>query len=517
VQVAAPVVVQGRQVGSIIVGDRPAERLSPDEIAALADQYGIDPVQLASAASALEPWTEQGVSTASGLAGQFADMIAQMCQQSEQLRQRADELAAIHDVASMLATRTNLQEILDGTCELLVKVMDLRAASIRLVDEESGELRIAAVANMSEAYLQKGPLRLADSRIDAEALGGKTVYIADVPNDPRTVYKDDARREGLVSGLVAPLACRGKAIGVLRAYTDRPNRFKQFQVALLQAIAAQVAAAIVNARLYREASDAERLERQVRLAAEVQRRMIPAGVPENPNYRFGCIYEPSSELGGDFYDFLEFPSGDIGVVIADVVGKGVPASLMMASARAALRSHAKRVYDVNDVISEVNLRLHKDTLDSEFVTAFYGVFSPDGRRLTYCNGGHEPVLLLRQGEVRELGVGGMVLGIDRDAKYVRAIEHLEPNDVLVMYTDGLLDATNYQDESYGRARLRESLRAHADLPARFLARQLLWDVRRFAGLAPAPDDMTIVVVRVSENAGQEAAITVPATGEWAFI
>lgn len=400
-------------------------------------------------------------------------------------------------VAAMLAGRTELQAILDGATRLLVELLNFHAASIRLIDDSSGELRIASYCNMSQAYLDKGPLRAATSAVDSEALTGATVYVADLQTDPRTVYREDARREGIVSGLITPLSHGGSAFGVLRVYTNKPYAFPPTQIALVQTIATQVAAAIVNARLTSEVREAERLERQIRVAAEVQRRMIPSDAPKTDRYSFGCVYEPSWELCGDFYDFLEFPTGDIGVVIADVVGKGVPASLLMASARAALRSHAKRVYDVNEIMKEVNLRLYKDTLDSEFATAFYGVLSADGTRLTYCSAGHDPPMILRDGRIRELDIGGMPLGIDGAERYVRSIEHLRQGDLILMYTDGVVDAVNYEGEVFSRARLRESLMRHAALPPGQLAKQILWDVRRYAGLAQLMDDITLVAIGVN--------------------
>jgi len=414
------------------------------------------------------------------------------------------EWSVLQAVAAMLAGRTELQAILDGATRSLVELLHLRAASIRLVDEETGELRIASQSNMSQAYRDKGPIHRSASAIDSEALDGATVYVANLQTDPRTVYRDDARREGIVSGLVTPLSNGGRAFGVLRAYTAEPYVFPPNQVALLQAIATQVAAAIVNARLTKELREADRMERQIRGAAEVQRRMIPASAPVTDRFSFGCVYEPSWELCGDFYDFLEFPSGDIGVVIADVMGKGVPASLLMASARAALRSHAKRVYDVNVIVEEVNLRLYKDTLDSEFATAFYGVLSADGKRLTYCNAGHDPPMLLRDGTIRELSAGGMLLGVDRDAKYERAVQHLRQGDVILMYTDGIIDAANFEGETYGRVRLRESLLRHAALPPNQLARQILWDVRRYAGLSRLMDDITLVAIGANGGGGRPA-------------
>ncbi len=468
----APIVVQGAQLGAIVLGDHIPVPPSPDDPTIPATGFLLD----------------------------LADTIAQLCHHALQLRNRVDELAVVYEISSVLAKRAKLQEVLDTATRQLVETMGLRAASLRLFDEESGELKMASVANLSPSYLNKGQILAMDNPIDQDALAGKTVYIEDLRTDPRVRHHQKAREEGLVSCLVTSLSSRGKQIGTLRIYTDHRHEFTPFEVSLLRAIASQVAAAIVNARLRRDALEAERLERQVKLAADVQRRMIPARVPANPRYQFGCLYEPASNLGGDFYDFIGFENGDIGLVIADVVGKGVPASLLMASARSALRSNARRVDDISDIMRSVNRRLYFDTLPSEFATLYYAELSQDGRKLKYCNGGHEPLMLLRRGEIIDLDVGGLALGIDADFHYEWAEEALEPDDLLILITDGVTEALNYDGESYGRDRLHASIKKHgskaANLTADLIAKQLFWDVRRFVGLAPRSDDITLVVIRV---------------------
>lgn len=415
-------------------------------------------------------------------------------------RPPADGFSALIGIADVLAGKAELQQILDIATQQLVETMRLKAASLRLLDEETGELKIAAVAHLSQTYLDKGPIMLEASRVDQEALRGETVYLRDFSTDPRVIYKEMARREGLVSALATGVSFRGKAIGVLRAYMGRPYEFSEAEVSLLRAVASLLAAAIVNARLQRDARDRAELRRQLRLAAEVQRRMIPAQPPSTARYEFGCVYEPSAELGGDFYDFIRFDNGDIGAVIADVVGKGVPASLMMASARSALRSNARRVTDIGEIMASVNRRLCHDTLPQEFVTAFYLELSQDGRKMKYCNAGHEPLLLLRDGRIRDLDAGGLALGILEDERYEWAEESLQPGDLLLLHTDGLSEARGYDDRVYGRTRVHASLRLHgasgADMPADLIAKQLLWDVRRFVGLSRIPDDLTLVVFRV---------------------
>ena len=504
-QFVAPIMLNDARLGTIIVGDRPRRPICVQDVHRLATAHSLDADLLGRVADELEPWLDDTMTAAATFAHHLATTIAKLCHNAYQLRCRIDDLAAVHDVASKLAGRVELQEVLDTATRQLVETMGLRASGLRLLDEETGVLRIVSVCNLSPEYLDKKAIQAADSPIDQQALDGETVYVENAQTDPRTFYKDKAREEGLVSALTTPLKFRGKPIGVLRAYMDRVHAFSAFDVALMEAVASQVAAAIVNARLRRDAREADRLERQVKLAAEVQRRMIPARSPDQDRYAFGCIYEPSSDLGGDFYDFQELPTGDICVVIADVVGKGVPASLTMASARSALRTHAPRAADLNELMQEVNMRLCEDTLVGEFVTAFYCVLGADGRRLRYCNAGHEPLLLLRGGAIQRLDVGGPVLGIDPNAEYEWAETELLPGDLLVLVTDGIVEAMNYDDESYGRDRLHASIRLHGamapDLPTELIAKQLLWDVRRFAGLAKMSDDITLVVVRVGNPAG----------------
>ncbi len=499
-QFVSPIRVNERRLGSIAVGDRPAAELTDDMLAVLAQRHGLDAAALSAAARQLPTWSEETMSLATSFVQQMAGTLAMVAFTAYQLQCRIDDITAVHDISTKLARRVDLREILDTALRQIIETMGLKAAAIRLLDEETGVLRLAASCNLSQEYLDKRAILATESEIDAEVLLGKTVYISDLRSDPRNDYPEKAREEGLASVLMAPLKFDGRPIGVLRAYMDRVYRFSEFDITLMEAISAQVAAAIVNARLTEEAQEAERIDRQIKLAADVQRRMFPARPPQREHYEFGCVFEPNYDLGGDFYDFIEFPNGDVGFVIADVVGKGMPASLIMASTRSAMRSAARRATSLADVMEEVNLRVSEDTTEGEFVTAFAGVLSADGKRLRYCNAGHEPLLLLRRGRTLSLDMGGMVLGIDPTSRYDSGVELIRPGDVMVMVTDGALEAMNFDGDSYGRERLLTSVRIHGalapDMPVDLIAKQILWDVRRFVGLAKLGDDLTVVVIRV---------------------
>lgn len=493
---AVPMVSAGERLGVVVVGDRPSESWQGQHADRLAADAQVEATAIEAAARHAGPWTAEARKTAAELTAAVASMLSRLCRQDEQLRSRIDELAAVYNVANLLVGTRDLQEILNQAARTVCEVMQTKACSIRLLDEHTGELVIKAVYNLSERYLQKGPVHVAQNPIDAEAFKGNIVYIEDAPNDSRVRYPDEARREGIVSGLVCGMVYQGKPLGVIRIYTGEKHRFSAFEWGLLRAVAAQAAAAIVNARLYQAALEAERYERQLKYAGEVQRRMIPAAAPDSVGATFGRLYKPSREVGGDFYDFIELPGGNLGVAIADVVGKGVPAALMMASLRSALRVYTYHIYDVERIMARVNEHLCRETRSNEFATVFYGVLTPDARRLTYCNAGHEPPLLLRNGRITPLETGGIVIGAAEGQAFDKGILELRRDDVLLLYTDGMVESMNFADEEFGRGRLRESLLKYGRLDADSIVKNILWDVRRFIGLSDPGDDMTMVAIRV---------------------
>src|SRR5438034_4187967 len=363
----------------------------------------------------------------------LANAIARLCYQEFQLRQRINELTAVYNVATMLADARDLQQVLQRTVQVVAETMNVKASSIRLVDKEKDELVIKAVYNLSKQYLAKGPVVLSSSVIDNVALSSRGFeYVRDMQSDPRTLYPEEAAREGIVSFLSVGMRYKGKSVGVIRVYTEQEQTFTQLQIGLLKAVAAQAAAAIENARLAEEQAQTAALEQQIKMAAEVQLRMIPQTPPLVPGIDLAAVYVPCFELGGDLYDFIPLPDDNVGLVIADVSGKGVPASLIMASVRAALRAQVDNVYYLYEVIRRVNLMLFRDTKDQEFVTLFYGVLDARNRRLTYTNAGQHPGLLLRDGKLIELTTDNMVLGVNPEEQYKQGVIELLSNDMVLL-------------------------------------------------------------------------------------
>jgi serine phosphatase RsbU (regulator of sigma subunit) len=427
----------------------------------------------------------------------LANAIARLCFQEYQVRQRIDELTAVYTVTMMLAEARDLEKVLQSAVRVVAELMEVKAASIRLIDQEKDELIIKAVHNLSPEYLGKGPIRLSKAEIDRVALSPKGYeYVSDMTQDPRVHYPQESQREGIVSMLSVGMRYKGRAIGVLRVYTQTQQTFSQLQIDLLKAVAAQAAAAIEHARLLQETVESAALERQVRMAADVQQRMIPRKPPVLKGVELADAYVPCFQLGGDFFDFIPLPGDNVALAIADVSGKGVPASLIMASVRAFLRAQVDYLYYLYEIVRRINLMLCRDTQPSEFVTLFYGVLDARSRRFTYCNAGHPPGLLLRQGQIIELAGENMVLGVDPEEVYKQSVIQLQQDDLILLYTDGLADAMNFQHQTFGRQRIIEAFKK-GGTNAELVAQNILWEMRRFVGLTKGTDDVTLIVARVT--------------------
>ena len=438
-------------------------------------------------------------------AGLAAAALAELVVAQDRLADRAAELLALQTISRIAADEPDLQRALDEIVTLVAEVTGVRSSSIRLLDEDTGELHIAAVHNLSRAYLDKGVIRLADAEADKEALSAEGFStIDDLSSDPRTLFPEQAAAEGVVSVLVAGMTYRQARVGVLRVYTDRPHEFTRREIDLLRAVAAMAASAIVNVRLRHEARESDRMEQQLRVAAMVQQRMLPQAVPNLPGIGLAGLYLPAMELAGDLYDYIPLPNGNLGLLVADVSGKGVGAALIGSLVRGSLRAQVDHLYNLADAVAGVNEVLCRDTRPGEFITMFYGVLdagrpAPAGPRLTFCAAGHPPALLWRDGDVGKLTTNNMLLGIDESATFDQGVIDLHPGDRLLIYTDGLGDSAAPDGELFGDPRVESSFRAAAEAAgtADDLLATVRRDIRAFTGLTPQTDDVTLVAMTVS--------------------
>jgi len=411
------------------------------------------------------------------------------------VRRLGHDLDSVHKTADLLTGPMDLGQVLEIVVKTIAKALDLDAAGLRLLDD-SGNLVLKATHGLSDGYINKGPVTVAESSLNTRALQGEAIIVDDMRSQSDfQKHHDQIIKEGVISSLSIGLRYKDKGIGILRLYNKRPRRFSESDISLARTVASQSAAAIINARLYKEALEGERMARQVRLAGTVQRHMIPRHGPKIPGIDLAGVYVPCYDVGGDFYDLIELADGKLIMVIGDVMGKGVPASLAMASLRASMRAYAEMTDSIEIIVTRVNRTFCRDVESGEFATLFCALFEPERSLLTYCNCGHEPPILLRNNTTTDLSQGGTVLGIDKNSKFKTSTAELLPGDMLIMYTDGLADALNFNREPFGRARIIEGAKASDKMSAANAAKNILWLMRKYTGLTKRFDDTALVIMK----------------------
>jgi serine phosphatase RsbU (regulator of sigma subunit)/anti-sigma regulatory factor (Ser/Thr protein kinase) len=312
--------------------------------------------------------------------------------------------------------------------------------------------------------------------------------------------------------LVVPLVNQGELIGLINL---GPRLSEQDYSAddrrLLDNLAAQAAPAVRIAQLARrqqaEAQERERLLHELQVARLIQQTLLPRALPARAGWQLTTHYQPAREVGGDFYDFLYFPDGRLGLIIADVTDKGVPAALVMATTRSILRMVAERLISPGKVLEQTNELLHHDIPPKMFVTCLYAVLDPATGRLQFANAGHDLPYrrMAHNGDVEELLATGMPLGLMPGMTYEEKEAVLEPGDCLLLYSDGLVEAHNAQREMFGFPRLKERLAASLQTApdSAALVDFLLSELRNFTGLDwEQEDDVTLVILERTTPASE---------------
>jgi serine phosphatase RsbU (regulator of sigma subunit) len=240
----------------------------------------------------------------------------------------------------------------------------------------------------------------------------------------------------------------------------------------------------------------------MQLGAVIQRRMLPDRTPCVCGLDIAAAYRPCFEIGGDLYDFFTLNDHSVAMAIADVIGKGLPAAMMMSMFRGTIRAYSDGGFDrhsMEEIMKRFNKVACRECRNGEFITLFMGAVDIQNKVLSYCNCGHEPALLIRGKEVIELNIGGLVLGILQNARYTIETIELQQGDTVLMYTDGLIDAMDFDGECWGKDRLFELLSRIEITSADQVVRTILQYRRRFVGLANQLDDTSIVAVRLDQN------------------
>jgi serine phosphatase RsbU (regulator of sigma subunit)/pSer/pThr/pTyr-binding forkhead associated (FHA) protein len=291
-----------------------------------------------------------------------------------------------------------------------------------------------------------------------------------------------------------------KRIGVLYLDSKEKGSFLSTSTkGALETLATEAAVAIENARLYRETMEKAKMEQEMRIAADIQQALLPKGGRIGAFFRLAAASLPCRSIGGDFYDYVDLPAGGFGFALGDVAGKGPPAALLSAMMQGIFAAQAAASDTPCQTMTRVNLALYKRGIESRFVTVMYGTLEPDGR-LTYCNAGHNPPLVIGKEpgggfRVRRLETGGPIVGLFEAASFEEETVTLEPGDWLVVFSDGVSEALSVDGEEYGEARIVSVAERHAELAAPEFLQAIFSDVSAFTKGAAQSDDITALVLR----------------------
>jgi phosphoserine phosphatase RsbU/P len=403
-------------------------------------------------------------------------------------------LAINQKLSASLDARDDLRFILDS----VHTVLPFDSAEIYLLDPDTGSVSRAAGWNSGAPDPLEVPLENLDGMLGKALTTGEPILAENLSGPEKTTR----------IRLILPIVNQENVLGAFNLESDRPDGFTRGDLGWLAVVASQAAISIENGRrflsevtakvaLYQGLVEKRHLGEQLRIARDVQLSLLPTDPPVVSGLDLGGINIPSEEIGGDYYDFIPIVEGHFGIVIADVVGKGIPASLTMAGFRAVLRAEIRNNYSIRTIFAKVNNLLKEVLQDNQFVSAFYGVLDLSRRRFTYSNAGHHPAILLRNdGRRRYLSSGGPVLGILGGAAYSERFIDLLPGDILVLYTDGVIETENPEGQMFEVERLEKFVATHASHSAQELCELIYAELARFSGRDEPTDDTTIVIAKV---------------------
>ena len=410
----------------------------------------------------------------------------------------ADKLRMLLDITKTISRSLDLEEVLNLVMDTLGSLLPYDAAGIYLM-EAGGKADTPYIfkSKVIRGYdisfeLVEPRLKLGEGLLGTVAQTGKPIISPDVKSDPR--YFEARQRTR--SEMVAPIISNDKVIGAFDLESDRLNAYNDDDLSVLQMLTSQVAIIIEKVHLHEQLVEQKRIQAQLEIARQVQLELLPDHDPELEGFDISAYVFPTEEVSGDYYDWVKVFEDQIGITVADAVGKGIPAALLMAFLRASIRAGVQTGYASHILLSKINNLLWDSIEDNRFVTAIYGILDITNRTFVFANAGHNPPLLIKpNGEYKFVEYGDTPLGMFHDARYHQHFIRFEEGQVMVLYTDGITEAANSSDEEFGQERFAKSVLAGIELPAKKLIDHIRKDVADFTERKFLDDDGTLFIVK----------------------
>jgi serine phosphatase RsbU (regulator of sigma subunit) len=414
----------------------------------------------------------------------------------ERLQQDQKITSVLGAVSQALIYHMPLEKLLDHIMDVLIQhlPMDRGVLMIKNEDTQALEPRVVRVQN---GALRAQSIFVSQTIVRTALERNSAILISDIQADEGLREQMSVVQAQIHSAMCVPLWNNQTIIGLL--YCDRASLLEQFSeddLRLLTLLANLAAVKIENARLYEESLKVAQLQREIDLAVQIQKNFLPRTDPDFAPYEISGTAQACRRVGGDYYDYIAIDHDRLAVVVADVSGVGVSASLLMASLRGALHEKFPGTVDLADLAAKLNDFVYASSDSHLFISFFLAIIDRHTDEVTYVNAGHNPPLVKgRRGPVRHLDSTGVCLGMFPDQTYSESRIGLKPGDILCLYTDGIVESRREEKDEYGDERLAARLEEFADLPAQTIRDKIFEDVFAFSSCSEAGDDMTVVVVK----------------------
>jgi sigma-B regulation protein RsbU (phosphoserine phosphatase) len=413
----------------------------------------------------------------------------------ESERRNRELLALLYDISQEMSSTLEVEELVRKIAAAVKKKIDYHTFSIFLLDEKQGLLRPKFVIRSNERENQKLVLPLGTGLIGTAAKLNMPLRIADVTQDPRYLNVHTETR----AELVVPLTSKGRVVGVVDLESTHVGYFSEYHERFLMTLASRMASSLVNAELHtRVAENESRLGREMKIAREIQRQLMPDEVPSIPPLQMAVLFKPVAQLGGDLYDWIPFDDGRLAITIGDVAGKGAPAALYGALSSGVIRTRAGRKYPPAEMLELVNKTLYQRPIEGQYIAVTYAIYEPKTKTIKLSNSGLPYPLLVRAGQPTFLDIGGIPLGLFADSKYEETALQLQAGDVLVFYSDGVVEMRNDLGDEFGLKRLADTVKTNHEKTPEEIVKAVSGALAEFIGRVRPQDDRTMIVVKMGK-------------------
>jgi sigma-B regulation protein RsbU (phosphoserine phosphatase) len=414
----------------------------------------------------------------------------------ERLQQDQKIIAVMGEVSQALIYHMPLEKLLDHIMDVLIHHLPMDRGVLMLKNESTQALE-PKVIRVQNAALRTQSIFVSQTIVRTALERNSAILISDIQADEGLRAQVSVVQAQIHSAMCVPLWNNQDIIGLI--YCDRASLLEQFtedDLRLLTLLANLAAVKIENARLIDESIKAIQFEKEMALAVQIQKNFLPRDEPDFAPYEISGSARACRRVGGDYYDYIAIDKDRLALVIADVSGVGVSASLLMASLRGALHEKFPGTVDLSELAAKLNDFVYSSSDSHLFISFFLAIVDRSTDEVAYINAGHNPPLVQsRKGPARFLESTGLCLGMFPAQVYAEQKVVLQPGDILCLYTDGIVESRQGGTDEYGDARLAEKVRDFGELPAREIRDKIFEDVLAFSGCAEAGDDMTLVIVK----------------------